>query len=151
MSYPRSVLREYWAGERPRLWRIGRWMLGIALIMTPFAFFAPAPRTVIALLAVAMVCIVVGRRLLAGRDMHAVLLRRWQSTTSAHIQAAWPDFIWDNELTYVPVGIDEARGLIEARVGQLPSELSIDRRRRYLTAEQLDVEHVLAHLAEGNR
>ncbi|WP_218682075.1 FtsK/SpoIIIE domain-containing protein [Microbacterium sp. BF1] len=91
MSYPRSVLREYWAGERPRLWHIGRWMLGIALVLTPFAFFAPAPRTVIALLAVAMVCIVVGRRLLAGRDMHAVLLRRWQTAMSAHIQAAWPE------------------------------------------------------------
>lgn len=89
MSYLRSVLREYWAGERPRLWRIGRWMLGIALILTPFAFFTPAPRTIIALLAVAMVSIVIGRRLLAGRDMHAVLLRRWRSAMSAHVQAAW--------------------------------------------------------------
>ncbi len=61
------------------------------------------------------------------------------------------DFIWDNELTYVPVGIDEARDLIEARVGQLPSELPIELRGRYLTAEQLDVEDVLAQVAEGNR
>lgn len=60
------------------------------------------------------------------------------------------DYVWDNELTYVPVGIDEARGLIEARVGQLPSELPFERRRRYLTAEHLEVEDVLAHLAERN-
>lgn len=91
MSYPRSVLREYWAWERPRLWLIGRWMLGIALVLTPFAFFAPAPRTIIALLAVALVCIVVGRLLLVGRDMHAVLLRRSQSAMSAHVHAAWPE------------------------------------------------------------
>jgi hypothetical protein len=61
------------------------------------------------------------------------------------------EFIWDNELTYVPIVVDEARDLIEARVGQLPSELSLERRRRYLTAEQLDAEEVFAHLAEGNR
>lgn len=90
MTYPRSVLRQYWAGERPRLWRIGRWMLGIALILTPFAFFFQTPRTVIALLMVAMIVIVIGRRLLAGRDMHAVLLRRWQREMSLHVQAAWP-------------------------------------------------------------
>lgn len=90
MAYPRSVLRQYWAGERPRLWRIGRWMLGIALILTPFAFFLQTPRNVIALLIVAMIVVVVGRRLLAGRDMHAVLLRRWQREMSLHVQAAWP-------------------------------------------------------------
>ena len=93
MTYPRSVLRQYWAGERPRLWRIGRWVLGIALILTPFAFFLQTPRNVIALLIVAMivvVVVVVGRRLLAGRDMHAVLLRRWQREMSLHVQAAWP-------------------------------------------------------------
>ncbi len=61
------------------------------------------------------------------------------------------DYVWDNELTYVPMGIDEARGLIEARVGQLSSEMPFERRTRYLTAEQLDVEDVLAHLAEGNQ
>ncbi|MFJ3474337.1 hypothetical protein ACIPJ1_15450 [Microbacterium maritypicum] len=61
------------------------------------------------------------------------------------------DYVWDNELTYVPIGIDEARDLIEARVGQLPSELPFELRGRYLTAEQLDVEDVLAHVAEGNR
>lgn len=60
------------------------------------------------------------------------------------------DFIWDNELTYVPIGIDEAGDLIEARVGQLPSELPFELRGRYLTAVQLDVEDVLAHVAEGN-
>lgn len=90
MTYPRSVLRQYWAGERPRLWRIGRWMLGIALILTPFAFFFQTPRNVTAFLIVAMIVIVVGRRLLAGRDMHAVLLRRWQREMSLHVQAAWP-------------------------------------------------------------
>lgn len=61
------------------------------------------------------------------------------------------DYVWDNELTYVPVGIDEARDLIEARVGQLPSEMPFERRTRYLTAEQLDVEDVLAYLAGGNQ
>ena len=90
MVYPRSVLRQYWAGERPRLWRIGRWMLGIALILTPFAFFLQTPRNVIVLLIVAMIVVVVGRRLLAGRDMRAVLLRRWQREMSLHVQAAWP-------------------------------------------------------------
>lgn len=90
MAYSRSVLRQYWAGERPRLWRIGRWMLGIALILTPFAFFAQTPRNVIVLLIVVMILIVVGRRLLAGRDMHALLLRRWQREMSLHVQEAWP-------------------------------------------------------------
>lgn len=90
MAYPRSVLRQYWAGETPRLWRIGRWMLGIASILTPFAFFLQTPRNVIVLLIVAMIVVVVGRRLLAGRDMHAVLLRRWQREMSLHVQAAWP-------------------------------------------------------------
>lgn len=90
MAYPRSVLRQYWAGERPRLWRISRWMLGVALILTPFAFFLQTPRNVIALLIVAMIVVVVGRRLQAGRDMHTVLLRRWQKDTSFHVQAAWP-------------------------------------------------------------
>lgn len=90
MAYPRSVLRQYWAGERARLWRIGRWMLGIALILTPFAVFTQIPRNVIALVIAAMILIVVGRRVLAGRDMHAVLLRRWQREMSLHVQAAWP-------------------------------------------------------------
>lgn len=93
MAYPRSVLRQYWAGERPRLWRIGRWMLGIALILTPFAFFLQTPRNVIAILIVAMIIIIIvgrRRRLLAGRDMHAVLLRRWQLEMTLHVQAAWP-------------------------------------------------------------
>ncbi|WP_341956439.1 hypothetical protein [Microbacterium sp. LWH13-1.2] len=65
-------------------------MLGTALILAPFAFFLQTPRNVIALLIVAMIVIVVGRRLLAGRDMHAVLLRRWQREMSLHVQAAWP-------------------------------------------------------------
>ncbi|WP_350350148.1 FtsK/SpoIIIE domain-containing protein [Microbacterium sp. A8/3-1] len=90
MAYPRSVLRQYWAGEMPRLWRIGRWALGITLILMPFGFSLQTPRNVIALLIVAMIVIVVGRRLLAGRDMHAVLLRRWQKQMSLHVQAAWP-------------------------------------------------------------
>lgn len=82
MVYPRSVLRQYWTGERPRLRRLGRWMLGIAVILGPFAFFSTprvflhTPRNVIAILIVATIVIIVGRRLLAGRDMHAVLLRR---------------------------------------------------------------------------
>nr|WP_201468767.1 hypothetical protein [Microbacterium hydrocarbonoxydans] len=65
-------------------------MLGIALILAPFAFFLQTPRNVIVLLMVAMIVVAVGRRLLAGRDMHAVLLRRWQREMSLHVQAAWP-------------------------------------------------------------
>lgn len=59
------------------------------------------------------------------------------------------DYIWDNELTYVPIGVDEARDLIEARVGQLPPEMPSGIRRRYLTSEQLDVEETLASVVKA--
>ena len=90
MGYPRSILRQYWAGELPRLWRITKWPIMFALVLAPLAFFVPGPRITIAALGVVMVCIVVARRLLAGRDMHAVLLRRWQSDMSLHVLSAWP-------------------------------------------------------------
>lgn len=72
MSYPRSVFREYWAGERPRL-------------------------------------------------------------------------------TYVPVGVEEARVLIAARVGALPPELTLNQRRRYLTDGHLEVEETLARVERRGR
>lgn len=61
------------------------------------------------------------------------------------------DYIWDQDLTYVPVGVDEARELIEARVGLLPPTMSGARRRRYLTDETLDVEDVLANTEQVHR
>lgn len=56
------------------------------------------------------------------------------------------DFVWDNELTYVPVGAEEARVLIAARVGALPPELTLTQRRRYLTDGHLEVEETLARV-----
>lgn len=132
MTYPRSVLRQYWAEERPRLWRIGRWMLGIALILTPFAFFFQTPRAVIALLIVAMIVIVVGRRLLAGRDMHAVLLRRWQREMSLHVQAARPALAHtprlqirtlDGRTIYAGIGIPRWEGMTLIASVSLPQGL----------------------------
>lgn len=56
------------------------------------------------------------------------------------------DFIWDNELTYVPIGVEEAHDLIAARVGALPAKLKGFERDRYLTDQSLDVAEVFAQI-----
>jgi hypothetical protein len=56
------------------------------------------------------------------------------------------DYVWDGELTYVPIDVQEARDLIAARVGALPPEITSYQRRRYLTDEQLDAEVALTML-----
>lgn len=61
------------------------------------------------------------------------------------------DYVWDGELTYVPIDVQEARGLIAARVGALPPEMTSYQRRRYLTDEQLDAEVALTHVERANR
>lgn len=62
-------------------------------------------------------------------------------------KGVYADFVWDHELTYLPIGVAEARQLIAARVGGLPLDLAPDERHRYLNAEQLDAEDVLAQIA----
>ncbi len=62
----------------------------------------------------------------------------------------YADFVWDNELAYVPIGVEEARALIAARVGALPPELPDSQRKRYLTDAPLDVEETLAHFERSS-
>lgn len=56
------------------------------------------------------------------------------------------DFVWDNELTYVPISVEDALVLISARVGALPSELTVSQRKRYLTDGSVGVEEAFAHV-----
>jgi len=56
------------------------------------------------------------------------------------------DYAWDGELTDVPIGVQEARDLIAAKVGALPPAMMSSRRKRYLSEEQLDVEETLARV-----
>lgn len=56
------------------------------------------------------------------------------------------DYVWDGELTYVPIDVQEARDLIAAKVGALPPAMMSSRRERYLTDEQLGVEETLARV-----
>jgi hypothetical protein len=66
-------------------------------------------------------------------------------------RGVYVDFIWDNDLTYVPIGIEEARVLIASRVGALPPQLTSSQRMRYLTDNPLDVEETLAHVERTSR
>lgn len=59
------------------------------------------------------------------------------------------DFVWDNELTYVAIDIEEARDMIANKVGALPPAMTSSQRKRYLTDEQLDAEVALAYI-EGS-
>lgn len=61
------------------------------------------------------------------------------------------DYVWDNDLTYVAIGIDEARDLIEMQIGLLPPEMPSEQRKRYLTGEQLKVEDVFASVERAYR
>lgn len=61
----------------------------------------------------------------------------------------YADFVWDHELTYVPIGVEEAHALIAARVGALPPELPGSQRKRYLTDAPLDAEEALARVERG--
>lgn len=61
------------------------------------------------------------------------------------------DYVWDGELTYVPIEVQEARDLIAAKVGALRPEMTSSERRRFLTDEQLDVEVALAHIERASR
>jgi hypothetical protein len=61
------------------------------------------------------------------------------------------DFVWDNERTYVPISVKDARVLIAARVGALPSELTASQRKRYLTDGSLGVDEALAHAEQRGR
>ena len=85
-----QLKRQYWAGERPRIWRFARWFLIAIVLLLPFALFAQGPRHAIGWLAATLVGIIVVRRILAARDMHGLLTRRWQESVSKQIQTAWP-------------------------------------------------------------
>lgn len=85
-----QLTRQYWAGERPRIWRFARWFLIASVLLLPFAVFAQGPRHAIVWLVATLVGIVVVRRILAARDMHGLLTRRWQESVSNQLQAAWP-------------------------------------------------------------
>lgn len=61
------------------------------------------------------------------------------------------DYVWDGELTYIPIDVQEARDLIAARVGALRREMTSSERRRFLTDEQLDAEVTLAHIERTSR
>ncbi|KJL29557.1 hypothetical protein [Microbacterium oxydans] len=61
------------------------------------------------------------------------------------------DYVWDGELTYVPIDVQEARDLIAARVGALPPAITSDQRRRYLSDEQLDTEVAFTHVERASR
>lgn len=90
MSHTWRIEREYWAGERPRLWRISKWFLALVLLLVPFSAAFHAASEAIGWLALALVGIVAVRRLLAARDMQGLLTRRWQKSVSKHVQIAWP-------------------------------------------------------------
>lgn len=62
----------------------------------------------------------------------------------------YADFVWDHDLTYVPIGIGEARELISAHVGALPPELTSDQRTRYLTENAFGVEETFTQVERTN-
>lgn len=63
----------------------------------------------------------------------------------------YADFVWDRELTYVPIGVEEAQVLVAARVGALPLELSVSQRKRYLSEGSLAVEETFARVEWTSR
>ncbi|MFJ6533875.1 hypothetical protein [Microbacterium sp. NPDC091662] len=75
----------------------------------------------------------------------------WDSGRFHPNNGVYVDFVWDNELTYVPIGVEEGRVLIAARVGSLPPELTLTQRRRYLTDGHLGVEETLARVERSSR
>lgn len=64
-------------------------------------------------------------------------------------QGVYVDYIWDHELTYVPVTTSEARCLIESGVGRLPVDLPREVRERFMAADQIDVDDVFEHVREA--
>ena len=81
--------RAYWAGEWPRLWRVGKWLLLLVVVLM-FFYENPMVGQIVNWLALGVLAAIVLRRVLAGRDMSGVLNRRWREAKGKEILAAWP-------------------------------------------------------------
>lgn len=88
MGWSWRLERAYWAGEIPRLWRRGWWMLLLIFILAMFSV-VPFIGQLVAWLCVGMAGVVVLRRILA-RDLDGVLHRRWQEQMGKWIFSTWP-------------------------------------------------------------
>lgn len=90
MAWSWRTERAYWSGESPRLWRRGWWMLLVLAMLATFGS-VPVIGQLVNWLAVAMVAVVVVRRVVAGRDLEGVLHRRWKEGVSKSLTAMWPN------------------------------------------------------------
>lgn len=89
MDWSWRIERAYWAGELPRLWRRGWWLIPMLIVLGVFSA-VPFVGQLVNWLVVGAIAVVVLRRLLAARDLDTVLHRRWQEQMGAWILASWP-------------------------------------------------------------
>lgn len=89
MDWSWRIERAYWAGELPRLWRRGWWLIPMLFVLGLFSA-VPFVGQLANWLVVGTVAVIVFRRLRAARDLDAVLHRRWQEQMGTWILASWP-------------------------------------------------------------
>lgn len=98
MGWSWAKERAYWKGECARFWKLGALLIVVALAFWPF-YVLPGVSTTVNCLFAVMLGVIVVRRLIRGRNLDAVLTRRWQSEMSRRLRALWPDLVVNLKLS----------------------------------------------------